>query len=98
MKRTTLFCLLSASIGAFAATAWHQTTHERQVVAQERGSLLRSIEMPAPPLPPARRPGAAPPTSDFRRQTSAPASGLDEFAPEERTNILVYDKANRSVV
>jgi len=25
-------------------------------------------------------------------------SGLDEFAPEERTNILVYEKANRSVV
>ena len=29
---------------------------------------------------------------------SAFGSGLDDFAPEERTNILVYDKANRSVV
>jgi S1-C subfamily serine protease len=30
--------------------------------------------------------------------SSARPSGLDDFAPEERTNILVYERANRSVV
>jgi S1-C subfamily serine protease len=98
MKRISLFCLLSAVLGAMAATAWHQTAPQRQATAQERGSLLRSIETPPPPLPPARRPTSGPPTSDFRPLTSSLPSGLDEFAPEERTNIAVYEKANRSVV
>src|SRR5262249_55485386 len=87
--------------GALAATAWHQTASHRQSLAQEpnfRGSLLRSIETPPPPLPPARRPAAGPLTSDIRVPASALPSGLDDFAPAERTNILVYDKANRSVV
>ncbi len=93
MKRTTLFCLLSALVGGLAATAYHQTASHRQATAQEptRPPLLRAVE--TPPLPPgtaARRPVVA----------SAPVfgSGLDEFAPEERTNILVYEKANKSVV
>jgi S1-C subfamily serine protease len=93
MNRTTIFCLLSAAIGGLAATAYHQTAFRRTAVAQEptRQPLLRAVEVP--PLPP----GAA-----VRRPPviSAPAvgSGLEEFAPEERTNILVYEKANKSVV
>jgi S1-C subfamily serine protease len=96
MKRTTLFCLLSALAGGLAATAYHQTASHRQAGAQEpprRPPLLRSVETP--------------PAVSSRRSTTLPAealassgfgSGLDDFAPEERTNILVYDKANRSVV
>jgi S1-C subfamily serine protease len=98
MKRTTLFCLLSAAIGALAATAYHQTGHLWHANAQEPGLRppnLRALELPPPPLPSSRRSpvmaGDAPASSGF-------GSGLDEFAPEERTNILVYEKANRSVV
>src|SRR5262245_47699000 len=98
MKRTTLFCLLSATIGALAATAYHQTASHRQATAQEPGqrpSLLRAVE--APPLPAVRRP--APVVTDrFPAAAATFTPGLDEFAPEERTNIAVYDKANRSVV
>ncbi|HZN34588.1 MAG TPA: trypsin-like peptidase domain-containing protein, partial [Pirellulaceae bacterium] len=98
MKRTLLFCLLSATVGALAATAWHQTGVFRRATAQE--PLLRqprgnTLELPPPPVPPSsRRPagGLSPAIS------SAAPSGLDEFAPEERTNILVYERANRSVV
>lgn len=93
MNRTTTFCLLSALIGALAATAYHQTASRREAIAQEptRAPLLRAIEAPPPPQSSARR------TTPL---TSSPpgGSGLEDFAPEERTNILVYEKANRSVV
>jgi S1-C subfamily serine protease len=84
MKRTTAFCLLFATLGALAATAYHQTASSWSAHAQEpipRPPALRSLELQS--LPPA---------------SSAFGSGLDEFAPEERTNILVYEKANRAVV
>src|SRR5262245_36864987 len=84
MKRTTAFCLLSATVGALAATAYHQTGHRWSASAQEpipRAPTLRTLEL-GPVVPP----------------SSAFGSGLDEFAPEERTNILVYEKANRAVV
>src|SRR5262245_16597733 len=95
MKRTTIFCLISAAIGGLAATAYHQTASHRLAIAQEPGSrsLLRSIESP----PPASARRAAPAIVE-RLGASAATTGLDEFAPEERTNILVYDKTNRSVV
>src|SRR5262245_35559106 len=83
MKRTTIFCLISAVIGGFAATIYHQTGDRRQANAQEaalRPPPLRQLNSPVAILP------------------SSLGSGLDEFAPEERTNILVYEKANRSVV
>ena len=53
MNKTSLFCLLSATIGALAATAYHQTDRRREANAQEpgRAPLLRGVE--APPLPPA---------------------------------------------
>ena len=98
MHKTTLFCLLSAAIGALAATAYHQTASHRQATAQEPGGrlpLLRSVEAPPLPPPPSRRPA---PVFTERSSGSGFGSGLDDFAPEERTNILVYDKANRSVV
>ena len=96
MKRTLLFCLLSAAIGAFAATAWQQTSAYRRASAQEPLRQPRANLLELPPPPSSRRPAAVGglpvPAS------SAAPSGLDEFAPEERTNILVYERANRSVV
>jgi S1-C subfamily serine protease len=94
MKRTTLFCFVSAAVGAFAATAFHQTTQRWTVNAQEPGQrppLLRAVEGPSPTAAAQRR--FAPLPSERLVD-----SGFDDFAPEERTNILVYDKANRSVV
>src|SRR5689334_18426635 len=81
MKRTTLFCLLSAATGALAATAWHQTAHQRQLIAQERGSLLRSIETPPPPLPPARRPTDSPRPPPYPNPAPPPPSPAD-LAPK----------------
>jgi S1-C subfamily serine protease len=84
MKRTTALCLVSAALGALAATAYHQTAPGWSARAQEpipRPPALRALESRS----------AATPSSAF-------GSGLDDFAPEERTNILVYEKANRAVV
>ena len=99
MKRTTLFCLISASVGALTATVYHQTAYRWSLNAQEpapRPPLIRSIELPPPPGAPAPR--RAGPLPNEWAGSSAFGSSLDDFAPEERTNILVYDKANRSVV
>src|SRR4051794_26233949 len=92
INRTLIACLISAVAGALAMTAWQQTAPRGLAIAQEPGqrSLLRTIETPRPA--PSARPGA--PTGSF---VAAGVSGLEEFAPEERTNILVYEKANRSV-
>jgi S1-C subfamily serine protease len=99
MRKTLFFCVVSATIGALAATAWHQTAGFRQVTAQQPAARQpRSAPLELPPAPPAtaRRPGIAPVGG-----ISAAGGGgadLDGLAADERTNILVYEKANRSVV
>jgi S1-C subfamily serine protease len=98
MKRTTLFCLLSALVGALAATALHQTSPRWSAQAQEpprRPPLIRSVEAPPPTAAAPRR---ITPLPSEALAGSAFGSGLDDFAPEERTNILVYEKSNKSVV
>jgi S1-C subfamily serine protease len=107
MNRSLLFCLLSALVGALAATAWQQTATLRQAAAQQT-----TAQQVAPPS--ARRdPRFVPRVPDRigqevgvpRPQTAlindlpgSSLAGLDEFTPEERTNIVVYERANRSVV
>jgi S1-C subfamily serine protease len=94
MKRTLFFCVISATIGALAGTAWHQTAGLRQVKAQQPVARQpRNAQLELPP------PAAATPL----RAGIAPAAGgggaeLGGFTADERTNILVYEKANRSVV
>jgi S1-C subfamily serine protease len=93
MRQTLIFCLISAMLGGLAATAWHQASMHQQARAQE--PALRPGVAPLEPSASSRRlPGV---TADGRGSSGFP-SGLEDFAPEERTNILVYEKANRSVV
>jgi S1-C subfamily serine protease len=89
MRRTFVFCLISAAVGALAATAWHQIQPRRALVAQEPAYRSSPPLRDVPPVASRRQPAPA---------SSSVASGLDDFAPEERTNILVYQLANRSVV
>ena len=87
-------------MGGLAATAFHQAGQRWSAVAQEqprRPPLLRSIESPPPTAAAPRRP-LTPPAAAEVLPGSALGSGLEDFAPEERTNIVVYEKANRSVV
>src|SRR5690242_7906338 len=96
MRRTTIYCLISAFAGAFAATIYHQSVERPAAYAQElkaRQPLLRTIDPPA--SQPTRR---LPPPGSEAFIGSAVGSGLEDFAPEERTNILVYEKANHAVV
>ena len=99
MKKTLLFCLISATIGALAATAWHQTANFRQLWAQQpaaRQPRSGPLEVPPPPTAAPLRPGVAP--AGGLRAAGGGGGDLDTFAADERTNILVYEKANRSVV
>ena len=89
MKRSIFLCLLSAFLGAFAALAVRESSLLHSSVAQEPGPALRQ------PGNSSRRPG---------RFVEGPAPAgvrevvAEEFSAVERTNISVYEKANRSVV
>jgi S1-C subfamily serine protease len=97
MKQYVAACMISAMLGA-GASLWLRTAVEPgNVLAQE------------PRREPVRRPGAARPgaepaarASDFALPPAgdkgAAADSLAEFTPQERTNILVYERANRGVV
>lgn len=95
MRRVALACLLSALLGAGLAGSVDRSLISTLVNAQEaagpaRGAaspqVSRSGRLPAvtPSLPPA-------PSGD-------PIENLDEYTPEERSNIFVYEKTNRCVV
>jgi S1-C subfamily serine protease len=108
MNRPFTLCLVSALIGAAAATAWHQTAGYRQAQAQQP---VQRDPLALPPLPQRRtdpivqpRPNTALLNDVPLGATTVPSipvaavSGLEEFTPEERTNILVYERANKAVV
>jgi len=102
MNRSHLFCLLSALVGALAATAWQQTASLRQAAAQQVAPPSSRREPRFVPAAPGRASDegvvARPPTELINDLPGSSLVGLEEFTPEERTNILVYERANRSVV
>lgn len=95
MSRPLVFCLVSALLGGLAATAWHQAPPFRTAAAQQP---LPREPVFTPPLPgrPAETALRTGPVAAF--PTDWGTVGLEEFTPEERTNIQVYERANRSVV
>ena len=99
MKKTLLFCALSAAVGGLAATAWHQTASNRQASAQVPSLQRRPAVDRTQPPPPLDTPSI--PRVDTTLINDLPGSelgNLDDFTAEERTNIRVYEKANKSVV
>jgi S1-C subfamily serine protease len=101
MRSTLAVSLVSALVGALAATAYHQTADRFQAAAQEGVVRQPAGSFPQqPPAPSARRlpGGTGDPLATGPTLGAAAAADLADFSPEERTNILVYEKANRSVV
>jgi S1-C subfamily serine protease len=89
MKKTVLLCVVSAVAGAvLSILLLHPPDLSEPSVAQESPFGVRNT---------AASPARTPPTSPgFAPNASA---ALDpELTPEERVNIAVYEKANRSVV
>lgn len=103
MNRYLGICAVSVCVGAAAATIFHHTAAEWQATAQEpRIREAQPFFVPAPPPQPsqAAAPTFTPPPANQllpSNQYESQATGLEEFTPEERTNILVYERANRSV-
>jgi S1-C subfamily serine protease len=83
MSKTTAVAILAALAGALAAEVARVASSQSQLVAQE--PPVQSFAQP-----PAIRPGSV-------SRLPVPASDL-ELSPEERINIAVYEKVNRSVV
>jgi S1-C subfamily serine protease len=97
MQRQFALCLLAAALGAAGAWVFQPTSLPHRLTAQEpllRSPRVRPAEPPAGTTSPWRNaPWAGDPLVGLGAD-----SALEEFAPEERTNILVYEKTNRSVV
>lgn len=86
MKRTILLCLMSGFLGACAALAMRESGLLRESWAQEP-----ALRQPGTSRRPVRL-VEAPAPAEVRGAVA------EEFSPEERTNIGVYEKANKSVV
>jgi S1-C subfamily serine protease len=113
MSRSTIItCFLSAALGGIVVLAWQQSGSLWQAQAQD--SLFPSPVVPVPQQQPAMKPQPARPAAGERpiRPERGPslnpalrsnepvpaAEGWDDLTPEERVNVAVYDKCNRSVV
>ena len=95
MKKLLLLCLASAAAGALALKVWQielwQTVlAPHTLVAQEPRGPGRLVATPASPA-------AAAPTVAGATRLPVPHSD-EELTPEERINVAVYEKVNRSVV
>ena len=88
MKKLFIMCTISAVLGAFFAISMTQNTSQPAATAQDRQPPRR-----VPSLEPA---GAIPASTGVSRTASI--SDADEYTPEERVHIAVYDAVNQSVV
>ncbi len=95
MSRPFLLCAVSAICGGLAATVWHQTAIYRIAMAQQPAGREPVFHPPLPGRPPQSYPRTA---AVATLPTDWGGVGLEDFTPEERTNIQVYERANRSVV
>jgi len=91
MKKTLIFCSMSALLGAALAVAVTELPKAGSVSGAQESQPRRSPSG-GPVAPPAVATGMEPSWG-----TAAPASEFDELTPEERVNIAVYEKCNRSV-
>lgn len=112
LRSTTILCFASALIGGIVTLAWQQSDSLWHAQAQD--SLFLSPFAPIPQPQPAIKPqpgrpvaGERPirpergPTLNPAGRSNEPvpaADGWDDLTPEERVNVAVYDKCNRSVV
>ncbi|MGA2069403.1 MAG: trypsin-like peptidase domain-containing protein [Thermoguttaceae bacterium] len=87
MKRIGLYCVISAAIGAAAAAVLFRSTGLEGVSGAQEAALLPGSGGEEPK-------GAAGPALP-----AAPLPlGAQDYTPDERVNIQVYDDANRGVV
>jgi S1-C subfamily serine protease len=98
MRHPVVLCLISGLLGAVAATVWQQTASHRTAMAQAPVVRGQVFERPVPARSGETVAKARPSVVAGTDWGFAAADGLEEFTPEERTNILVYERANRSVV
>jgi S1-C subfamily serine protease len=94
MKKLLATCILSGTIGMLVGIWSLSASREFTVAAQDRSVL-----------PDPRPPTGNPPATNFQQpQLTGPAEqplaqpNLEDFTPEERVNIHVYEHTNRSVV
>lgn len=89
--RNALLVILSATVGVVAAVAW---IHSPQPAKATPGGDERPAMDPVVQL--AQRPSRT--RAEAVKEQGADQSDLEEFTPEERVNIAVYDRGYRSVV
>lgn len=94
MKRPLLLCAVSAFLGGLVALAVRESSSLSGVLAQE------SVPTPTLRQPgvSSRRPLRPAPLGEASTPVDVRNEVVEELSPEERTNINVYERANKSVV
>ena len=95
MRRTILLCLISGLCGGLAATAIRDPLPADSAHAQD--APRRAAPAARPPAT-GRRSVDLPPPPAAAVAAGSRVDDMSEFSPQERTNILVYERANQSVV
>jgi S1-C subfamily serine protease len=93
MKHTLWLCVLAAVAGGLFSETWMGLVRPPESAAQTHGG-----EPVADPGDAAARPQTPPPAVDAGAPLAGTPLALDDYTPDERVNIGVYDFANRSVV
>jgi S1-C subfamily serine protease len=93
MKRTVVLCVLAAMAGGLFSGTWMGLVRPPESVAQTNGE-----EPAAEPAAPTGAPQAQPPAAEPGMRITSDPHAMDDYTPDERVNIGVYDFANRSVV
>jgi len=83
-------CLVSAAVGAMCASAWNESGVTPHAEGQERGPSVRS----GPRIP---NPAIEPMAVAVSNASNASLFLPDGLTPEERINVAVYERVNKSV-
>src|SRR5262245_39487521 len=92
MTRYLICCVISAFMGGVAALWWVHAAQNPAATAQDV-PLRAPTRVPVSPLPAEHRE-----TSPSVPRVAGLPVADDGYTPEERVNIFVYEKCNRSVV
>ena len=94
MKKTAIWCVLSAILGGLAALAWRNVSSldAPSAAKAQEASPWQPPNSVGPPQSPAPTPGT------ILNVAPGAAASANAFTAEEQVNVIVYQQAHRSVV
>lgn len=94
MKKTAIWCVLSAILGGVVAVEWHNISVNISSLVATSAAKAQEASPWQPPV----GSQASAPTPGTIAAASGAANPANSLTPEEQVNVFVYQQANRSVV